>query len=168
MAFCATCGAPVEGRFCAKCGSAVGAAAPGPPPGMGAPPPQGMPYQQPVASGAGLSVNAASALCYVLGFITGILFLVLEPYNRNPTVKFHAFQSIFLNVAWFAVWVIRVIIGMALAAVGLFWFVTLFLGLIIGLGFFILWLYMIISAYQGKTVVLPIIGPLAQKQAMGG
>ena len=35
---------------------------------------------------------------------------------------------------------------------------------LVGLGFFILWLYMIFSAYQGKTVVLPIIGPLAQQQ----
>jgi uncharacterized membrane protein len=136
---------------------------------MGAPPPpQGMAYQQPAATGAGLSVNAASALCYVLGFITGILFLVLEPYNRNPTVKFHAFQSIFLNVAWFAVWVIRVMISMMLGIAGFFWMITLLLWFVIGLGFFILWLYMIISAYQGKTVVLPIIGPLAQKQAMGG
>jgi uncharacterized membrane protein len=30
-----------------------------------------------------------------------------------------------------------------------------------------LWLYLIISAYQGKTVLLPVIGPLAQKQAEG-
>ena len=45
--------------------------------------------------------NVASALCYLLGLITGIIFLVLTPYNRNPVVRFHAFQSIFLNVAWY-------------------------------------------------------------------
>jgi uncharacterized membrane protein len=115
-----------------------------------------------------MSVNAASALCYVLGFVTGILFLILEPYNRNPSVKFHAFQSIFLSVAWFAVWIVRVMLAMMLGIVGFFWMISLLLWFVIGLGFFILWIYMIISAYQGKTVVLPIIGPLAQKQAMGG
>ena len=43
--------------------------------------------------------NVASTLCYVLGLITGILFLVLPPYNKNPVIRFHAFQSIFLHVA---------------------------------------------------------------------
>jgi len=43
--------------------------------------------------------NLAAALCYVLGLLTGILFLVLEPYNKNKLIRFHAFQSIFLNLA---------------------------------------------------------------------
>ena len=43
----------------------------------------------------GMTDNVASALCYALGFITGILFLVLAPYNQNRMVRFHAFQSIF-------------------------------------------------------------------------
>lgn len=46
-----------------------------------------------------MSDNLAAALCYVLGFLTGILFLVLEPYNKNKLIRFHAFQSIFLNLA---------------------------------------------------------------------
>jgi uncharacterized membrane protein len=162
MAFCASCGSPVEGRFCAKCGATVGATAGA---GAGVPPPVGNPGSQPLAVGSGLSQNAASALCYVLGLITGILFLVLEPYNRDRTIRFHAFQSIFLNVAWIAFWIVRVMLGMILSFVGGLWMLSLMLGMLIGLGFFILWLYLIISAYQGKTVVLPIIGPLAQKQA---
>jgi uncharacterized membrane protein len=114
--------------------------------------------------------NVAGALCYVLGFITGIIFLVIQPYSQNRTVRFHAFQSIFLSLAYF---VIRVVLGsMVLGNIlfhgfyygtmwmlyGLFW--TLF-----GLACLILWIVMIVQTYQGKTIVLPVIGPLAQKQA---
>ena len=147
MAFCASCGAPVEGKFCAKCGTPMGAAVP--PPGA-----------TPGMAATGMTDNAASALCYVLGLITGILFLVLAPYNQNKTIRFHAFQSIFLNVAWILLWMVFNIMFAALHM-----FSLLFLSPLIGLVFFILWIYMIISAYQGKTVVLPVIGPIAQGQA---
>ena len=147
MAFCASCGAPVEGKFCAKCGTPMGAAVP--PPGA-----------TPGAAAAGMTDNAASALCYVLGLVTGILFLVLAPYNQNKTIRFHAFQSIFLNVGWILFWMVFNIVFAALHM-----FSLLFLSPLIGLVFFVLWIYMIISAYQGKTVVLPVIGPIAQKQA---
>lgn len=163
MPLCASCGSPVEGRFCAKCGAAVGA---GPAPeGVGASPAGTPGAQYAAAAPAGLSENAAGALCYALTIITGILFLVLEPYNRNRNIRFHAFQAIFLFVAWFAVWIARIMISIVLGFVSFAWILTAFLWMIIGLGFFILWLYMIIATYQGKTVVLPIIGPLAQKQA---
>jgi uncharacterized membrane protein len=100
----------------------------------------------------------------VLGLITGILFLVLEPYSKNRNIRFHAFQSIFLNVAWIVVWIVVdiVLFGM-MRAVGFFG--GLFLTPLISLCFFALWIYLIVMAYQGKTVVLPVIGPLAQKQA---
>jgi uncharacterized membrane protein len=104
-----------------------------------------------------LTDQLAAALCYALLLITGILFLVLEPYSRNRTIRFHAFQAIFLGVAWFAViFVASIIFG----AMRLFFLMPLF-----ELAFFILWIYMIVSTYQGKTVVLPVLGPLAQQQA---
>jgi uncharacterized membrane protein len=150
MPFCANCGASVEGRFCAKCGTPMTGEAPPP----GAPPLVAGPG--PTAA-AGLTDQSAAALCYALLLITGILFLVLEPYSRNRTIRFHAFQAIFLGVAWFAViFVASIIFG----AMRLFFLMPLF-----ELAFFILWIYMIISTYQGKTVVLPVIGPLAQQQA---
>ncbi len=144
MAFCATCGAAVEGQFCAKCGSRVGAA-----PSAAA----GPGFQQ----SEGLAENVASALCYVLGLITGILFLILTPYSKNPVIRFHAFQSIFLNVACI---VGSIVLNLVFVMIHL-WALTPLVSLAI-LGVFV---YMVVMAYQGKTIVLPVIGPLAQQQA---
>jgi uncharacterized membrane protein len=58
----------------------------------------------------------------------------------------------------------RILLATMLGFAGL-WFLWMLLGIVIGIGFFILWLYMIIATVQGKLVVLPVIGPLAQKQA---
>jgi len=158
MAFCATCGAPVEGRFCAKCGTPLGSVAPA----AGAGPAAGTQ----AAASAGLSDNAASALCYVLGLLTGILFLVIQPYGQNKAVRFHAFQSIFLNVAWIAVWIGMHIIGLVMLSIT--WMLATLWGLLsllVGLAFFVLWVFMIVKAYQGQKVVLPVVGALAEKQA---
>jgi uncharacterized membrane protein len=147
MAFCATCGSAVEGQFCAKCGSRVGAA----------PSAASGPAMQ--ASGA-MADNVASTLCYVLGLITGIIFLVLAPYNKNPLIRFHAFQSIFLHVACIVVMIgINIVLGI-MHMFGLYFLVSLF-----WLACFVLWIYMLIQTYQGKTIVLPVIGPTAQQQA---
>ncbi|SPE26758.1 conserved membrane hypothetical protein [Candidatus Sulfopaludibacter sp. SbA3] len=115
------------------------------------------------ASGA-MADNVASTLCYALGFITGIIFLVLEPYNKNKAVRFHAFQSIFLSVVAIGVRIVLSIVMTALWSLSGVFF-SFALGSLVSLAFFILWLYMLISTYQGKTVVLPIIGPFAQQQA---
>ncbi len=107
--------------------------------------------------------NVASTLCYALGFITGILFLLLEPYNRNRTIRFHAFQSIFLSVLVIG---IRYVLWFLLISTGVFGFWTLSaLFSLFGLACIVLWIFMLISTYQGKQIVLPLIGPLAQKQA---
>ena len=160
MPFCASCGAQMEGRFCAKCGAQAGAAAAA---GGGGAAPQAM-MPPPAATSSAMADNVASMLCYVVGFITGIIFLVLEPYNKNKVVRFHAFQSIFLSVA-----VIVLRIALSIIFTAMFSLSGLFVGLAVfslfSLACFILWLYMLISTYQGKTVVLPLIGPLAQQQA---
>src|ERR1700691_826843 len=148
MAFCANCGAEASGRFCQKCGAPV-AAVPGPNP-MPPPPPPGMnppdvhPLPPPTgAPSLGMTDNMAGALCYLFGFITGILFLVLAPYNQNRDIRFHAFQSIFLNIAWVALWIVITIILIPFRYIpflGLF--ISLVLQSVIGLGGFIAWLYM--------------------------
>ena len=176
MPFCPSCGSEVAGAFCAKCGSAVAGAAPsggagypppnppagGPPPGAGYPPQGGYP-PQPAA--AGLDDNIAALLCYLAGFITGIIFLVIEPYNKKPKIRFHAFQSIFISVGMIVFQIVfSIVVGILMHLLGLY-FVASMLGLLLWLAWLLLWLYMMFSAYQGKTVVLPIIGPIAQKQA---
>src|SRR6185436_537353 len=123
----------------------------------GSPPP-------PMAASSGLELNVASALCYLAGLITGILFLVLEPYNKDKTVRFHAFQSIFANLAMIAC-------GFALTILAYMPFLGLLFTFIIAfaypLAILALWLILMYKAYNRERLVLPIIGPLAEKQAAG-
>jgi uncharacterized membrane protein len=165
MAFCPNCGAQVPGTFCPNCGTNVaaatgGATSPGAAPGPGA---SYVPPGPPPVSAAGMSENVAGALCYLAGLITGIIFLVIAPYNQNKFVRFHAFQSIFGHLAIIILWIAYVIIGGIIAFIthgfGFFLY-PLFLLLI-----FVLWLYMMYSAYNNKKVKLPIIGDLAERQA---
>lgn len=161
MPFCKNCGSAVEGQFCAKCGSPM--AAPG----------AGPVYQQPVApppqpvDAGGMTDNVASLLCYILGLLTGILFLVLAPYNQNKTIRFHAFQSIFLNVAMIALMIGLTIVGMILTTITPFigGMLMLLVHLVMWLGFMVVWIMLMVKAYQNQKWVLPIIGPLAEKQA---
>jgi uncharacterized membrane protein len=120
----------------------------------------------PLAPSIGMTDNLAGALCYLFGFITGILFLVLAPYNQNRTVRFHAFQSIFLNIAWVILWVIVTIITLAFRIVPFLGiFISIVLHFALAIGGLILWLYMMFKTYNGEKVVLPIVGPMAEKQA---
>jgi len=159
MAFCSNCGSDVQGKFCAKCGTPVGpaqAAQPGPAGDRYTPPPGGAPGPAPAAS-AGLEENVACALCYLLGVLTGVLFLVLEPYNKNKTVRFHAFQSIFLWLATVVVWIVLgIIVPFSLYFV---------IGTLFPLATLVLWVMLMYKAYNKERWVLPVIGPLAEKQA---
>jgi uncharacterized membrane protein len=175
MAFCANCGAEVQGRFCAKCGTpmsaAAGASAETPsgaqpytaPGGHEQPPPGAQPYSHSGVQTGGMADNVAGALCYVLGLITGILFLVLAPYNQNKFVRFHAFQAIFLHVAWIALWIIDTVITIALPFSLMI--INTLLWLVIALGGLAAWIFCIVKAYNNERFKLPVIGDLAEKQA---
>jgi uncharacterized membrane protein len=94
------------------------------------------------------------------------LFLVLEPYNKNKTIRFHAFQSIFLWVAVVVLYIVAGILSVALGAlpfIGFLFSVVLWAAL--GLGCLFLWLMLMYKAYNGEKWVLPVVGPLAEKQA---
>ena len=124
-----------------------------------------------MAASSGMTENLAGALCYLVGFITGILFLVLEPYNKNPRVRFNAFQSIFFHLTWIVFWIAMTVLQLIMAAI-LPWslhfilsLLSVFVWLIIGLGGFVLWIMLMFKAYNNSPLVLPIIGPLAKKQA---
>lgn len=145
MPFCASCGAEVQGRFCPQCGASIDpAASPG-----GSPPGQ--------LSAPGLQENVASALCYLAGFVTGILFLVLAPYNQNRTIRFHAWQSILTHAALMVVLIFVIPIMPR--------FIAVTLGPLVGLCGFVLWLALMYKAYNNQKLVLPVIGAFAEKQA---
>jgi len=153
MNFCPSCGAAsTDGTaFCASCGASRGSASAAAIP----------------TAAAGIGSNAAGALAYLAGLITGIIFLILEPYKNDRFVRFHAFQSIFFNLAWVAFWIVWGIVGMVLGAVtkGLFLLLQLPIDLVLLVCGFGIWVYLMYSAYQNKTVKLPIIGAMAARQA---
>ena len=154
MAFCAKCGTQLaEGiSFCATCGTPVGSGAGGP--------------ATPAAAGTAMSSNVAGLLTYILGFITGIIFLVIEPYKNDKFVRFHAFQSIFFNVALIVFWIAYTIVASILGFVslGILAFVMGLLGLLIFLAILAYWIFLMYKAYNNELYKIPFIGDLAAKQ----
>jgi uncharacterized membrane protein len=148
--FCASCGAQVAdgAGFCPACGKAVGQSvgtgyAAAPAPASGAAPATG-----------GLADNVAGMLAYIT-FIPAIIFLVMEPYNKKPFVRFHAFQCLFFSVALFVVHIVLMfvpLIGWAISA-------------LVSLGALVLWVVCLIKANQGQWFKIPVIGDIAEKQA---
>jgi len=109
-----------------------------------------------------LSDNGISAIAYIT-FVPAIVFLFLEPYCKSSYVRFHAWQSIFLNIAAF---VISLVLGIV-AAMTLFLAPILFVAFnrIIWLAWILVWVLCAVNALNGKRFKLPIIGALAERQA---
>jgi len=108
----------------------------------------------PAVSTGGLTDNVAGMLAYVT-IIPAIVFLVVEPYNRNRFVRFHAFQCLFTAAALIVIHIVLMmipIIGWALS--GLISLATLALVIVL-----------MIKAYNGQKWKLPVIGDMAEKQA---
>ena len=103
---------------------------------------------------SGLSDNAAGALAYVT-IIPAIIFLIVEPFNKNSYVRFHSWQSIFLGIVFFAVSIVLSVIPI----VG--WIIMPFIDLFL----LVIWVYVLIKALNGQRFKLPLIGDLAEKQA---
>jgi len=104
-------------------------------------------------TGSGLEQNLAGALCYVLGWLTGIIFLVIE--KDNKFVRFHAWQSI---IVFGAISVIQIIL----------WIIPIIgwiLGILLSIVTFILWIFLMYKAYQGQTYKLPVAGNIAEKNS---
>ena len=141
MAFCKSCGQDIgSANFCSKCGASQGAAA--------------VPVAAPIAASTeGLAENVAGLLCYVLGWVTGLIFLLID---KRPWVKFHAAQSI------------AVFGGLTVIRIGLL-FMSHFLGWaifgLIGLLSLVLWIFLMVKAYQHETVRIPIAADIADSLA---
>lgn len=162
MATCAKCGGQLsEGAtFCGSCGTPV----------------SGQVSPAPVAAGGGtataaattstgLAPNVGGALAYVT-LIPPILFLVMEPYNKDKFIRFHSFQSLFFHAAVFVAWIGVVILTFIIGLIPVIgWIIDILLYLALGVGLFILWIFCIYKAYQNERWELPVIGKLAAQQA---
>lgn len=159
MMFCAGCGSAITqgSGFCASCGKPVGTASQG---AVAAAPAA---VSTPAASG--LTPNLAGALAYILGLITGVLFLVLEPYKRDPFVRFHAMQSLLYSAACIAFSIVWRILVSFLSDINPWLALATFpIRLLISLGFFAVWLFVMYQAYNGREYRIPFIGAFAAKQ----
>jgi uncharacterized membrane protein len=165
MAFCAKCGAQLNAGsgFCGACGAPVSTQSVTTTSGAAA-----APASAPAGTAnTGMSNNVAACLSYLFGWVTGLIFLLIEPYKNDRFVRFHAFQSIFLSVAVFAVWIgvfiLSTILGFITRGLGFFLMGPL-MGLI-WLGVVVTVIITMIKAYGNQQFKLPIIGDMAAKQA---
>ncbi len=142
--YCANCGAAVaEGvAFCPSCGKATSNVG-----GTGAAP----------GAQAGMQENVAGLLSYVVGWITGLIFFLID---KRPFVRFHAMQSIitfgaFNVLQWILVWSgwFGGIVGWALLGI---------LGTVLWLLMLVCWILCMVKAYQGQRFKLPVVGDLAE------
>lgn len=101
----------------------------------------------------GLEENVAGLLCYVLGWITGLVFFLIE--KENKFVRFHAMQSI---IVFGVLCIASIVIGWIPVIGGI-------IGALIGLLALVLWIILMIKAYQGEKFKLPWAGDLAEKNS---
>ena len=143
MAFCNMCGTQIADgtTTCVACSGRAAAA--------------------PVAAGTqGMTDNVAGMLAYIT-IIPAIIFLVLEPYNRNRFIRFHSWQCLFFAGALFVLH-----LGLSIfTLVPFLALITFPLHLLISVGGFIVWIILLLKANQGLMYKLPVIGDMAEKQA---
>jgi uncharacterized membrane protein len=104
------------------------------------------------AAGSGMAENVASGLSYVLTWLTGLIFFLVD---KRPEVRFHAMQSIAYGVLWTLIAVVRPYMP---GPIGALFGIVLF-------AFFIGWIVLMIQGFQGRHFKLPVIGDFAEQQA---
>jgi len=152
--FCPKCGTenPEGAKFCSKCGAEFGVSA--------------QSSGKSSEASIGLSANVAGLLCYVLGWVSGIVFLLIE--KKSKFVKFHAWQSI---MTFGVLTIVQIIVSGILAAIGAATFsfgliaVAGVIGTIIWVLMVVLWIILMIQAGTGKMWKLPWVGNWAERQA---
>jgi len=113
-------------------------------------------------SSTGLPANVAAALAYVLGPITGVVFLVLEKKNRY--VRYHAAHSVAVGVALFVAGIALAVLSSVLAIVPVLgWLVALMANLGFALATFALWIFLLLQAMRGNEWEAPVVGKYARQ-----
>lgn len=100
-----------------------------------------------------VSDNLAGALCYLFGWITGVIFLLIAP--QNSFIRFHAWQSIAVSL----VLILASLLARIIPVLGIM------LLPIIGIAGLALWIFLMLKAYQGQKYKLPFVGEFAENQA---
>lgn len=148
MPFCTNCGTSVDpgAAFCYNCGA-----------------PQPRRSEHDFLDG--ISDRTANILCYipVFGIIPAIVFLASQRFRGNSRVRFNAFQSLYLFVAWLIV--SSAVPTLMLAGVTSWGPGAAITGLL-KLAVFICWIYLLIKAANQQEVRLPVIGDLAARSTM--
>ncbi len=148
MPYCCQCGKPTQDAdvFCGACGTRQAPA--------GA-----------QAAAAGISPRGASILCYIpiVGWIPAIIALASQKFRGNRDVRFHAFQGIYVFVAWLVVdWVIGPVHRFPFWPGAGHWQFSAIGGILKAILFFA-WIFMLIKTSQGETYKLPLLGELAER-----
>jgi len=150
MAFCNMCGAQIADgtTTCAACAGRIPAAGP-----VAAVP------------AGGMADNVAGMLAYIT-IIPSIIFLVMEPYNKNRFVRFHSFQNLFFAGALIVCWIAFTILSMVLAFIPILGHIVIaLLWFALAVGSFVVWIIMLLKANGNQMWKLPVIGDMAEKQA---
>ena len=100
----------------------------------------------------GSQENLLGALCYFLGWVTGVILWFVEPKTKK-FIRFHAMQSIIFSIVLMIIFFVLALIPIA------GWIISGIVGLLA----FILWIVLMVKAYQGQMYKLPVIGDLADK-----
>ena len=131
---------------------------------------QNPPPVQTTKSSTGLDENIAALLSYIFGWVSGLIFFLIEKDSR--LVRFHAMQSILFNVLIivlvFVFWILTFILVLIGAAIGdvigtIFSLLATLLWLVFSVGILIAWILCLVKAFQGQYFKLPIIGNFAEK-----
>src|SRR5688500_16430033 len=113
----------------------------------------------------GLEQNVAGLLCYLVGWISGLIFLLID---KRPFVRFHGAQSIALFLTcmavWIGFWIVTIILGVITTILGFpFGFLTMFLFPLIIIGSFGAFIFCMYKAYNNEKYKLPVIGDMVER-----
>ncbi|HMD05494.1 MAG TPA: DUF4870 domain-containing protein [Candidatus Binatus sp.] len=97
--------------------------------------------------------NVIAALAYLVFFVSGVIFLYLEPYNQDEFIRFHARQSIGFSLAWIAISIVfAVFIAVMPHGIGA---LLGFIQTLVDIALAVYWVFLMYEAYNGERYRIP-------------